>query len=483
MQNLPSEPWRWDAVDMARAIRLRAISAREAAEAVLARCNDVNPAINAVVQVLDAEALAAADAADAALARGDILGPLHGVPVTTKINVDQKGLPTTNGCVPLRDLIAPEDSAVVANLRQAGAVLFGRTNTPALSMRWFTENALHGRTLNPWSPRHTPRGSSGGAAAAVAAGIGPIAHGNDLGGSIRYPAYVCGVAGLRPSAGRVPAFNPTMSAERPLTAQLMSTQGPLARHIRDLRLALQVMARGDARDPWWMPAPLDHPPLPPPIRVAVSVDPAGTGVYPAVAHAVKQAGRVLEAAGYVVEERDPPSFAEAAQDWDILVNGETAMFLADAFEKLGDSGAKITFGYMTSGKPGLTMAAFLQALARRTAHQRAWALFLREWPLVLCPVSAEPPFPEGLDVAGPVEFEGLYRAQRPLLAAPLLGLPSVAVPTGVIDGLPMGVQIIAPRWREDLALDAAEIIEAACPVPTPIDPVIVRTAGSVPASQ
>ncbi|MBX6747879.1 MAG: amidase, partial [Acetobacteraceae bacterium] len=162
MQNLPSEPWRWDAADLARAIRLRAISAREATQAVLARCAAVNPAINAVVQVLEDQALAAADAADGALARGETPGPLHGVPVTTKINVDQKDLPTTNGCVPFRDLVAPEDSAVVANLRRAGAVIIGRTNTPALSMRWFTENALHGRTLNPWSAGHTPGGSSGG---------------------------------------------------------------------------------------------------------------------------------------------------------------------------------------------------------------------------------------------------------------------------------------------------------------------------------
>ena len=135
MPQLPPEPWRWDAVDMARAIRLRAISAREATQSVLARCAEVNPTINAVVEVLAEEALSAADAADTALARGEACGPLHGVPVTTKINVDQKGVATSNGCVPLRTLVAKEDSAVVGNLRRAGAILFGRTNTPALSMR------------------------------------------------------------------------------------------------------------------------------------------------------------------------------------------------------------------------------------------------------------------------------------------------------------------------------------------------------------
>jgi len=478
MQHLPPDLWRWDAVDLARAIRLHAVSSREATQAVLDRCAAVNPAINAVVQVLAEQALAAADAADAALARGEAPGALHGVPVSTKINVDQKGLPTSNGCVPLKDLVAPEDSAVVANLRRAGAVLFGRTNTPALSMRWFTENALHGRTLNPWHADHTPGGSSGGAAAALAAGIGPIAHGNDLGGSIRYPAYACGITGIRPSFGRVPAFNPTMTAERPISAQMMSTQGPLARRVRDLRLALGVMAQGDARDPWWMPAPmtfLPHashggPPVARPIRVALSLDPAGTGVHPAVVEAVRRAGHILEAAGYAVEEADPPGFAEAARDWDALAHGEAGLFMREAFQSYGDAGAQATYGFMMAHTPPADMEAWLRTAARRTTHQRAWALFMAERPLVLCPVSAEPPFPQGLDIVGQAGFDRVYRAQQVLLATPLLGLPSVSVPTGLVDGLPMGVQLIAPRWREDLALDAAEVIEAACPMPTPIDP-------------
>jgi amidase len=188
MQHLPPETWRWDAADIARAIRLGALSAREATEAALARLAAANPAINAVVDPLPDLALAAADAADAARARGDALGPLHGVPITVKVNADMEGRATTNGVVAFRDAIAPADSAVVGNLKRAGAVVIGRTNTPAFSWRWFTDNDLHGRTLNPWSAGHTPGGSSGGAAAAVAAGIGAVAHGNDIGGSVRYPA-------------------------------------------------------------------------------------------------------------------------------------------------------------------------------------------------------------------------------------------------------------------------------------------------------
>src|SRR4051794_23910018 len=245
MQHLPAETWRWDAVDIARAIRLGALSAREATVAALARCEAVNPALNAVVDPLPEQALAAAVAADAARARGAVLGPLHGVPITVKVNADMAGRATTNGVVAFKDAVAAEDSAVIGNLRKAGAIIVGRTNTPAFSWRWFTDNDLHGRTLNPFSAGHTPGGSSGGAASAVAAGIGAIAHGNDIGGSVRYPAYACGVAGLRPSAGRIPAFNPSATSERPLSGQLLSTQGPLARRVRDLRLALAAMAAPD----------------------------------------------------------------------------------------------------------------------------------------------------------------------------------------------------------------------------------------------
>jgi amidase len=194
---MKNELWSWSAVDLARAIATREISSREAVQSTLDRTAQVNPALNAVVEVLADEALTAADAADAAVKAGSELGPLHGVPVTTKVNVDQRGCATTNGVVEFRNVIATEDSPVVANFRKAGAVIVGRTNTPAFSHSWFTDNDLHGATYNPWSRRLTPGGSSGGAASAIAAGIGAIAHGNDFGGSIRYPAYACGVAGLR----------------------------------------------------------------------------------------------------------------------------------------------------------------------------------------------------------------------------------------------------------------------------------------------
>ena len=192
--------WSLCARELAALIRQREVSARDATTSVLARIAEVNPRINALPEVMAEQALATADACDRMLAAGPSTGftpgPLHGVPVTIKVNVDTAGYATTDGIVAAKDNVAKTDSPLVAHLRAAGAVVVGRNNTPAFSLRWFTDNDLHGRTLNPFDPKVTPGGSSGGAAAAVATGMGPIAHGNDYGGSIRYPAWACGVVGL-----------------------------------------------------------------------------------------------------------------------------------------------------------------------------------------------------------------------------------------------------------------------------------------------
>jgi len=313
---MTDEIWRWDATRMADAIGRREISSREAVDACLGRMAAVNPRLNAVTVDLGDEAREAADRADAAVARGEKLGPLHGVPISIKENVDQAGCATTNGVVAFHDIIAREDSPVVANLKAAGAVIIGRTNTPAFSFRLDTENELRGRTFSPWSERHTPGGSSGGAAASVAAGITPIAHGNDIAGSVRYPAYCCGLVGLRPSFGRVPAFNPSATAERSMSSQLLSVQGPLARTVRDVRRALEVMAGRDVRDPWWVPAPLEGERRP--RQVAVVRDPedlAGARLHPAVAGALERAAAWLADAGYEIVETRTPGFTRAMEAW------------------------------------------------------------------------------------------------------------------------------------------------------------------------
>src|SRR6266852_8280978 len=234
--------WRLSAADIAALIRSKKVSAKDAASAALARLDAVNPSINAVIDHRTEDVLAQAGAIDAAIARNEDVGPLAGVPVTVKANIDQEGFATTNGLKLQRDAIAKSNSPVIDNLRKAGAVILGRTNCPAFSYRWFTIILIPGDTKNPRDPGITPGGSSGGAGAAVAAGIGHIAHGTDIAGSIRYPAYACGVHGLRPTVGRLAAFKVAL-AERTIGPQISAVSGPLARTVGDLRMAL-VRASG-----------------------------------------------------------------------------------------------------------------------------------------------------------------------------------------------------------------------------------------------
>jgi amidase len=461
--------WRWSAVELVRAIGTRKVSSREAVESTLERIAEVNPALNAVVDVLADEALAAADAADAAVKAGGKLGPLHGVPVTTKVNVDQRGRATTNGVVEFRDVIATEDSPVVANLRHAGAVIVGRTNTPAFSHRWFTDNDLHGATYNPWDRGLTPGGSSGGAASAVAAGMCAIAHGNDFGGSIRYPAYACGVVGLRPTPGRIPAFNPSAKTDRPITAQMMSVQGPLARSVADARLAFTAMAQPDARDGTWMPVPLEGPELERPIGVAIVPSPFGDEA-PEVIAAVRAAGGWLSDAGFAVEETEPPRLAEAADLWHRLVINEERRVLAPLIRKFGDAKSRYNLDCHIAYAPQLDGDAVLACFEQRLAILRAWQLFQTRYPIIILPVSARLPFRFGQDQEEEAVVRSLLDAQRPLLAIPALGLPSLAVPTGITGSGPVGVQVIAGRFREDVCFAAAEVIEARASIFTPVDP-------------
>ncbi len=464
-----TEIWRLSAAALAQAIRRREVSAREAADAALARLDAVNPAINAVVEHRPDDVRAAADRIDRAIAAGEDPGVLAGVPVTVKVNADQAGFATTNGVTLQRDLVARVNSPVVDNLLRAGAVLLGRTNAPAFSLRWFTTNRLYGDTRNPRDPALTPGGSSGGAAAAVAAGIGHLAHGTDIAGSIRYPAYACGVHGLRPSLGRVPAYNAS-SPERRIGPQLMAVSGPIGRTIADLRLGLAAMAAGDARDPWWVPAPLEGPPAP--RRAALCVRPGGLAVVPEVEAALRDAARRLEAAGWTVEEvADTPLLHEATELLIQLWLGEGFPALADAITQEGDPGALAMLAGMRAHAETLPPDAVTEALVRRAGLTRDWQLFLERHPVLLLPVSAELPFPDGLDMEGPAAFERVWRAQLTQNSLPLMGLPGLTVSTGLVGRTPVGVQLTAGRYREDLCLLAAEAIEAGGVPPAPVDPV------------
>ena len=452
-----SDLWRLGAADLAARVRRREVSAREAALDGLARLEAANPAINAVIDHRPETVLAQADAVDAKLGRGEDPGVLAGVPVTVKVNTDQAGFATTNGVTLLRDAVAETNNPVVDNLLRAGAVILGRTNTPAFSYRWFTNNRLHGATKNPRDPSLTPGGSSGGAAAAVAAGIGALAQGTDIAGSVRYPAYACGVHGLRPTPGRVAAYNAT-APERPIGPQLTAVSGPIGRTIADLRLGLQAMAAPDARDPWWTPAPLDGPPFPK--RAALCLRPDGLDTVAEVAAALTDAARRLEAAGWRVEEVGVPPLREAADLQTRLWLGDGYDAMLEAAGREGDPGALNVLRYHEATARSVDLAGYARLLTRRNTIVRLWQVFLARTPVVLTPVSAELPFPDDLDLRGDAAFARVWEAQTTQIALPLIGLPGLTVSTGTVGTKPVGVQVIAGRFREDACLLAGEAIEA-----------------------
>ncbi|BEV48565.1 MULTISPECIES: amidase family protein [Burkholderia cepacia complex] len=465
-----TELWQLSATELAKRVRQRDVSAREVADAVLDRLDAVNPAINAVVEHRPDDVRRQADEVDRAIARGDDPGPLAGIPVTVKINVDQAGFATTNGTRLQRDLIARADSPVVANIRKAGGVLLGRTNSPTFALRWFTSNLVHGHTRNPRNPSLTPGGSSGGAAAAVAAGIGPLAVGTDIGGSVRYPAYACGVHGIRPSLGRVPAFNAS-SPERAIGAQLMSAAGPIARTIDDLSLALRAFSAPDPRDPWHVAVPFDGPEVAK--RAALCVRPRGLAVVPEVEVALRDAARRLVDAGWTVDEiDDTPPMREAALLQEQLWLGDGFDALANAVEQDGDPGAAAVIAAVRGKVRDLPADVISRALVRRTTLTRQWRLFLDEYPVLLLPVSSELPFPDDLDRQGPEGFDRVWEAQLTLRALPAMGLPGLAVTTALVNGVPVGVQVVATHHREDLCLLAGRDIEARGVPVVPVDPVV-----------
>jgi amidase len=460
--------WQIAASELAQLVRTRKVSAREAAEAALQRLDAVNSKINAIVEHRPELVREQADEVDRKLARGEDPGPLAGVTVTVKINTDQAGFATSNGTRLQRDLVAQVSSPAVENLVRAGAVLLGRSNAPAFALRWFTSNLLYGATRNPRDPSRTPGGSSGGGAAGVASGIGHLAVGTDLGGSVRYPAYACGIHGLRPTLGRIPAYNAT-SPERSIGLQLMSVTGPIGRTVEDLRLALAAMSAPDPRDPWWVPAPLEGPAAP--LRAALCLRPGGVSVDEEVAAALLDAGQRLSAAGWTVEEiEDTPPLRDAGDVLGGLWFGDGFAGQAAAAARDGDPGALAVMAGVRSWAEKLPADVVARSLVRRATLTREWLLFLTRYPVLLLPVSTELAFPDGLDLQGDAGFQRVWDAQLPLRGLAPMGLPALTVSTNLIGTVPVGVQIVAGHYREDLCLLAGKAIEAAGTPRSPIDP-------------
>jgi amidase len=442
------------ATDAARMLRRREVASRELTEALLERIGRVDPVLNAVVGHRGEQALAEAAAADQAAAGGGRLGPLHGLPVTVKDCLDVAGLPTTWGNPAFAGHVAEADATVVRRLREAGAIVVGKTNV-AFMLGDFgqTANELHGVTANPWDPGRTPGGSSGGAAAAVAAGLSFLDHGSDLVGSIRIPASFCGVYGLRPSVGTVPltGFQPPGPPAGPSDMRYLSSVGPLGRSAADLRAALAATAGPEgpaARAYAWRPAP--------PRRTRL----AGTRV-----------GVVLD------HDRAP-------------VAGEVATVLSDAVDALARAGAKVVEGWPEGVDPvgqaeafgfhvglffayeqpgeGDDLPPFAEVVAnerRRMAARAAWTRYFDEVDVFLCPASFTPAFPHD-----PRPFAARAIAtgdgERPytdlvfwVAHAALAGLPAVAAPVGrTAGGLPVGAQVVGPLHEDDTAITFAGLL-------------------------
>jgi amidase len=461
------ELWRESASTLAQLIRAGEISSREVVTAHLERIDQVNDELNAVVVVRPEEALAGADAADAALNAGEPLGALHGVPFTVKINLDVAGYATSEGATALKDFVATHDAPTVEKMRAAGGVMLARTNMPDFGLRMNTESSLYGATHNPWKRGYTAAGSSGGEAASIASGMSPIGLGNDVGGSLRNPAYCCGIASIKPSRGRVAHGNPSSVVEQPIHSQIMFAEGVLARHVGDVRRGLEVVMGAHHRDPQSVDLPLHGPPASK--RVALVAEPIGGDTDRDVAEGVRIAGRALEAAGYEVEEVEPPMLFDAYFSWSELMTRSLELIepLLDPF--MGEGGRR--FLDLTHVEfPEVTAASVALMFENRMRVARAWREFFVTYPIIVGPTATQPPFPHGFDLIDAESALKVVEMFRFVLPANLLGLPAACVPTGIANGFPTGVQVIGDLFREDLCLNAAEAIEQSVGVLTPIDP-------------
>ena len=467
---MTDELWRKGALQLADLISRKEVSSREVVAAHLARIDEVNPHLNAVVRRWDDDSLAAADAADRAVAAGDSLGALHGVPVTIKENIDLAGTPTTQAIAFLAEAVSATDAPLVQRLRGAGAIPIGRTNLPDLGLRVTTESSLHGVTRNPWHPTRTTGGSSGGEGSALASGMSPLGFGNDIGGSLRNPATCCGITSIKPSTGVVPWATEIPPQDPGIAAQLMLTDGPMARHVADVRAGLLTIAGAHDRDPRAVPVVLADRAQGRALRVAVCAAPPAGSTHAEVAAAIQGAADAFSDAGAHVTEAIPASFARAVELWGLILNEELRVQRPLLEMVMGEDGKRF-LGFADEVYPAIDVATLMLAFGERNAVDREWHDFLTEYDVLLIPTWTQPPFELGADVHSVEAAQGVLEQIRPVLPANLLGLPAAIVPVGMADGLPVGAQLVGRRFADLTCLNAAEVLEQAFGTMTPIDPI------------
>ena len=470
MMGAMTQLWQMGALELARNIRSEQVTSREVVDAHLARVDEVNGDLNAVVRILADEALAGADAADAAIARGDDLGPLHGVPFSVKENIDLAGTPTTQGVKALAEAVAPVDSPTVERMRAAGAIPFVRTNLPDFGLRVHTDSELHGLTRNPWNPHVTAGGSSGGEGSAIATGMSPIGLGNDIGGSLRNPATCCGIASIKPSSGVVPMATVIPPEDMLLAAQMMVVEGPMARRVADVRAGLKILAGADPRDPRSVPATLTDSAPAERLTIAVMPDPPGGTTHPGIVDAIRSIGDRLSDAGHHVVEATPPDYEQVIELWTVLLMADLRAMSELLGMVMGEGGKQIVANFDATVPP--TQVPDVQLMhGERFRVMRSWSQFFQEHPVLLAPTWAQPPFPHGADIDPDTGSETMVNTIRPVVHANLLGLPAANTPAGLVDGLPAGVQVIGDRFTDKRCLTVAGEIESVVGTLTPIDPV------------
>ena len=380
------------------------------------------------------------------------------------------GTPTTQAIAFLAEAVSPTDAPLVQRVRAAGAIPIGRTNLPDLGLRVTTESSLHGVTHNPWHPSRTTGGSSGGEGAALASGMSPLGFGNDIGGSLRNPATCCGITSIKPTTGVVPWATEIPPRDPGIAAQLMLTDGPMARHVADVRAGLLTIAGAHDRDPRAVPVVLADRAEGRALRVAVCAAPPAGSTHSEVAAAIQGAADAFSNAGALVTEAVPTSFARAVELWGLILNEELRVQRPLLEMVMGEEGKRF-LGFADEVYPPINVATLMLAFGERNAVDREWHDFLTEYDVLLMPTWTQPPFELGADVVSVQAAQGVLEQARPVLPANLLGLPAAIVPVGMAGGMPVGAQLIGCRFADLTCLNAAELLEQAFGTITPIDPI------------
>ena len=448
------------AKSMAQAVRDKEVSAVELVEAHLGRIEEVNSALNAVVQLAAERARAEAVEADAALARGESKGALHGVPFTLKDSIDTEGIITTGGTLGRKDFVPDADATVTARLRAAGGILLGKTNTPELTYAGETDNLVYGRTNNPFDLSRAPGGSSGGAGAIVCCGGAAFDIGSDTGGSVRGPAHYCGITGIKPNSGRVPRTGHIVPHSFGAVDSL-TQNGPMARYVEDLALILSIISGPDWDDPHIVPMPLGNPSDVDisGLRVAFYTDNGLRIPTDEIVAAVRSAANALADAGCLVEEDLPRAIPDNPDINNQLSQGDGQ---AGARRLLAKYGTTETHEWMTrllekASENMVSVGEYTAVLEKIDSYRSAMLGFMQNYDVIVCPVSAFAALPHGESMTDEnrsgINYTATYN---------ITGWPSTVVRGGTSpDGLPIGVQVVARPWREDVSLAVAQYLEGA----------------------